>query len=88
MTDINIPPEAVETSCRAKCEVMGIDPDEPLPEEVRVGPGPWPYWTAFVDEQRAAIRAALAAWPGAEPLRRKNGQGRGLFLPLPQEPRT
>ena len=33
------------------------------------------------------IRTAINAWPGSEPLRRKNGQGKGVFLPLPQETR-
>lgn len=31
--------------------------------------------------------AAINAWPGMEQMRRRNGQGKGFFLPLPQEAR-
>ena len=37
------------------------------------------------DPIATALRAGIAAWPGSEPLRRKNGQGKGVFLPFPKE---
>lgn len=34
-----------------------------------------------------AIRATLAAWPGASAIRHRDGTVLDLILPLPQEPR-
>ena len=61
MDNINIPPEAVEAAARAMChnaykhlpEMRDVDAYTPDAD----------YWLA---QATAAIRAALAAWPGME----------------------
>lgn len=54
------------------------------------------FWLGTPDEARAAIAAALNAWPRVEPHKvltvRDNGEGYdlkqiGIILPLPQEAR-
>ena len=45
-----------------------------------------PLYTTHDDAIRAAIAAALNAWPDAGIEEYVNGD-RGIFLPLPQEPR-
>ena len=59
MTNINIPPEAVEKALEAFAHAsgLGIFPDDEKDEEWRED---------LVNGMTAAIRAALAAWPGME----------------------
>lgn len=57
MTNIHIPPEAVEAAARGICETEN-GPCECLPDECGCT-----YWTAHAT---AAIRAALENWPGAK----------------------
>lgn len=49
----------VEKVARAICLRNGIDPDDALPEEIREGNGPWPYWEMFIGDATAAITVAL-----------------------------
>ena len=84
MTDITIPPEAVEAAARALCLRIGVDPDDPLPEEIREGSGPWPYWTVFAAQANTALRAGIAAWPGMWHIKTVDFEGT-VILPLPQE---
>ena len=82
MTDITIPPEAVEATARAMCKRAY----EHLPEmrEQDTFTPDADYW---MGQATAALRAGIAAWPGmivgnslfdGEPM---------VFLPLPQEAR-
>ena len=71
MTDITIPPEAVEAAARELADTNGWRNEKGI------------YACRPVAE--AILRAGIAAWPGSEPLRRKNGQGKGVFLPFPKE---
>jgi hypothetical protein len=83
MTDITIPPEALEAAARAiwaSCQ-SGTLAWEDLPSSTR---------KVIKEEARAACLAMLAAWPGM----RAEGVGVGdgvttyewLILPLPKEP--
>ena len=85
MIDPRIPDEAVEAAARAICRCRGIDPEEALPEEIREGSGPWPYWSVFVGDARAALAAAINAWPdaGMRTIMDANGSYPTVFLPLP-----
>lgn len=86
MTDITIPPEAVDEAARAMCET-GNGPCKCLPDECGSI-----YWKAHA---LAALRAGIAAWPGMH--ERTSGHfpngvtGHGatverrLILPLPTE---
>ena len=76
---ITIPPAALEAGARAlaryNCEQWDNDPDR---------------WRAyFTDEARAAIAAALEAWPGMSQLAENDSASiremAALILPLPQE---
>lgn len=72
MTDITIPPEAVEAAA------------------VELAPHPWSMYkdTAkdhFRDKARAAILAAINAWPGAAERRSWDGSIGRIILPLSQE---
>lgn len=64
MSDITIPPEAVEAARRAFTEAMLSVPQE--------------------DPIATALRAGIAAWPGAWTARSPAWDQR-LILPLPQE---
>ena len=73
----NIPPEALEAGARAlaryNCEQWDNDPDR---------------WSAyFTDEARAAITAALGAWPGAyeEYMNDEDGEGARVCVILPKD---
>lgn len=80
MSEITIPPEAIEAAARA----YAVANDTP---EL--------WWPLYEEKSRAAIRAALAAWPGMEQRtsghhpRGIGGPGevvtRRIILPLPQE---
>ena len=76
MSEITIPPEALEAGARAlaryNCEQWDNDPDR---------------WRAyFTEEARAAITAALEAWPGMDVERFMPDSGPyTIHLPLPQE---
>lgn len=80
MSDITIPPKALEAAALAIFKV-------------RLAERPYPHSPQLIDwlidvarqEATSALRAGIAAWPGSEPLRRKNGQGKGVFLPFPKE---
>lgn len=88
MKDIHIPPEVVEAAAWAVyetwCAVHGItktaQPWDEIDEEERA---------ACFAEARAAIRAALNAWPGVfgTELEDHTGVYRRIILPLPREPR-
>ena len=76
---MNIPAAALEAGARAlaryNCEQWDNDPDR---------------WRAyFTDEARAAIAAALEAWPGMSQLAENDSASiremAALILPLPQE---
>jgi len=75
---ITIPPEALEAAARAICEAEN-GPCECLPDECGCT-----YWQAHA---RAAIAAALAAWPGWEGSWTGDGDTlrRTLILPLHTE---
>jgi hypothetical protein len=66
-----IPDEAVEKAARALALAENRTSDE--------------WWPLHMRRATAALRAGIAAWPGSEPLRRKNGQGKGIFLPFLKE---
>jgi hypothetical protein len=55
MTDITIPPEALEAAARAICETEN-GPCKCMPDECGCI-----YWKAHAT---AALRAGIAAWPG------------------------
>jgi hypothetical protein len=80
MTDIHIPPEAVEAAARAAYYAF---------TEINIGDGEdrWerllPRFRAEYREQaRAAIRAALGAWPGMYPVSYGGDEPPFLVLPL------
>ena len=82
MTDITIPPEAVEAAARA---VHDID-------RKIAGDDQWPAWEELspMDQRRrthratAALRAGIAAWPGSFPHTFHGPlEGYGYVLPLP-----
>lgn len=77
MTDITIPDEVVEPIARALCVAEGCDPDR-----LRLKSND-KLWTAWVDEARAAIIAALQAWPDVVYL--TTSPQHSLLLPLTQE---
>lgn len=81
MTDITIPDEVVEPIAKALCVAEGYDP-----ERLRLKSND-KLWTAWVDEARAAIIAALKAWPGMLASGWPNWPGykHSLILPLTQE---
>lgn len=75
MTTITIPPNVVEAAARAICETEN-GPCECLPDECGCI-----FWKAHA---RAAILAALAAWPGVSEI--VVGINRGsIILPLNTE---
>ena len=74
MTDITIPPEAVEAAARAICEAEN-GPCKCMPDECGCI-----YWKAHAT---AALRAGIAAWPGV--LVEWHSRGPGIILPLPKE---
>ena len=67
--DTHIPPEAVEAAAR-KIALGTEGSDE--------------WWTLYMRRATAAIRAALAAWPG---MTTRTGLHIDLILPLNTEPR-
>lgn len=83
--NLHIPPEAVERSARDLCRAMGSDPDEVQSD----GENEWPLWWEFRKPATAAIRAALAAWPGMnhDSQAWRGYGGEVLILPLTTEPR-
>jgi hypothetical protein len=72
-----IPDEAVEPVARALCIAEGCDPDR-----LRLKSS-GKLWTAWDDEARAAIAAAINAWPGVD-CRPTFGPSR-IILPVPQD---
>lgn len=80
MTDITIPPEALEAAAREICIGMGSNPDALSCD----GSGRlvWMCWKA---EARAACLAMLKAWPGMEWKLYWRSLDE-IILPLPQEP--
>jgi hypothetical protein len=77
MTDITIPPAALEAGARAIAESLRT---ARLTTEAQDG---------YKPEARAAIAAALAAWPGMSQLAENDSASiremAALILPLPQE---
>ena len=84
MTDIVIPPEALEAAARAAYET-------PIPGASSWGEKPWEEVDGmlreyFVWQASAAIAAAIAAWPGMRIMVDiDTGDDSALKLPLPQE---
>lgn len=80
MTDITIPPEAVDRAAQAICETEN-GPCKCMPDECGCI-----YWKAHAT---AALRAGLAAWPGMAYRYRISVslEPQEIILPLPQEPR-
>ena len=75
MTDITIPPEALEAAAKvlhAHAEIFDDVPWDDLSANDQ---------EAYMDEARAACLAMLNAWPGILP----KLDGRYLIIPLPQE---
>lgn len=70
-----IPDEVVEAAARGlaryNCDQWDSDPER--------------FWPHFADQARAAIAAALNAWPGAWDERLQHHIGNHLILPLPQQ---
>jgi hypothetical protein len=93
MVDIQIPDEAVEAAARAAHELWR--------QQASVGDDIAEYLTwddiesddervEYLEQARAAIRAALAAWPGADvqlgaQVTKKWRDPGKIILPLPQE---
>ena len=83
MTDITIPPEAVEAAARGMYEGIIHHPN------ARGQKAPKWYEVSASDKQAlrevatAALRAGIAAWPGLW----MHPYTKNLTLPLPQEPR-
>lgn len=75
MTDITIPPEAVEAAARAICETEN-GPCKCMPDECGCT-----YWLAHAT---AALRAGIAAWPGMWHIKAVDFEGK-VIIPLPQE---
>ena len=76
MTDITIPPEAVEAAARAICETEN-GPCKFMPDECGCT-----YWLAHA---RASISAALSAWPGACKSESVLGLSKWIELPIEEE---
>ena len=74
MTDITIPPEAVEAAARAICETEN-GPCKCMPDECGCT-----YWKAHAT---TALRAGIAAWPGMHVFSHKvEYEGDYVYLPL------
>lgn len=83
-----IPDEVVEAGARTICVGDGRDPEQLVYLPVASGDRPRRIerWNAYKEEARAAIAAAINAWPGAEVAAWYHAD-QTLILPLPQEPR-
>lgn len=71
-----IPDEVVEAVARTMCRQDGIDPDR-----MQFSQG-IPKWALYIEHARAAIAAALAAWPGMD-VAYFLPKGRFIMLPSP-----
>lgn len=66
MTDIHIPPEALEAGARAICARYCFDADHLAPKlRLDGGIDHVPYWKVYEDTARAAFVAMMEAWPEA-----------------------
>jgi len=83
-----IPPEVVEAAAKAAYEMDAGSPSDTWQQAAKLAK------VIYRGQARAAIAAALNAWPGAEPHQvlsvRDNGEGYdlktiGLILPLPAQ---
>ena len=81
MTDITIPPEAVEAAARAICETFRAAMN--MPNEPEWDASNPTLKDAYRNEARAALRAGIAAWPGM--LVEWHSRGPGIILPLSKE---
>jgi hypothetical protein len=92
MTDITIPPEAVEAAARALCIAAGYDPDDMQEGPLLDGSLVYPLWREWEDDATAALRAGLLAWPGmAHDCRTfinvtNSGTETRIILPLTEKP--
>ena len=75
MTDITIPPDALEAAARAICETEN-GPCKCMPDECGCI-----YWKAHAT---AALRAGIAAWPGMWHIKAVDFEGK-VILPIPTE---
>ena len=86
MTDITIPPEALEAAARKlwlmRKELFGPAFPRKTWEELSDGKR-----SELLDEARAAIAAAINAWPGME-MEMVHMEEDYLILPLPKESRN
>ena len=83
-----IPDEVVEAAARALCKEAGHDPDEITGYDGMSG---FRAWERYKVRARAAITAALSAWPGAYgngPKKQWQYYTPAIILPLSKEPRT
>ena len=80
MTDVTIPPEAVEAAARAMCKRAY----EHLPEmrEQDTFTPDADYW---MGQATAALRAGIAAWPGMFDHPARPDEEACIFLPIPTE---
>ena len=87
MTDITIPPEAVEAAARAICETFRAAMN--MPNEPEWDASNPTLKDAYRNEARAALRAGIAAWPGSYSLAENDSavirDVAAIILPLPQE---
>ena len=89
MTDIIIPPEAVEAAAKADYEMTR---DEALADHGIMASSTYCPWEDlsvdgkeyYMKHATAALRAALAAWPGMWHIKPIDFEGK-IILPLPQE---
>lgn len=90
MTDITIPPEAVEAAARADYEMTR---DRALSDHgimASLTYCPWEDLSVdskeyYMEHACAALRAGIAAWPGVFYHPERPDEEACVFLPLPQE---
>ena len=78
MTDITIPPAALEAGARALC----LHPDLIVDNHTPICPGP--AWRLYVDDVRAAFLAMIEAWPEMRISWLASNDG-AIVLPLPPQ---
>jgi hypothetical protein len=79
-----IPDEVVEAGARSFCyHYTGKSGDERQRGVIGDGSDDFPFWKSFEQMARAAIAAAINAWPDAE--MRPTFNPSRIILPLPRE---
>ena len=82
MTDITIPPEALEAAARAIIIANGGDPDALL--RLTIHKTTIKAWQQVAPLARAALAAGLAAWPGMEHLAKATIRISGADVDIPE----